>query len=65
MQEDFFYALLHLGLTPVRMQFTEACGFEFPSGPVEAKGSAEPLSACRVAQSGKILGRERGSHASD
>ena len=65
MQEDFFNALLHLGLTPFRMQFTEACGFEFPSGPVQTKGSAEPLGARRVAQSGEILRRERGSHTSN
>ena len=51
MQEDFFNALLHLVLTPFRMQFTEACSFEFPSGPVQAKGGAEPLGASRVAQS--------------
>ena len=63
MQEDFFNALLHLGLSPVGMQFTEACCFEFPRGPVQAKGGAEPLGACHAAQSGKILGRERGSHA--
>ena len=61
MQEDFFNALLSPGLTPVWMQFTDACDFEFPSEPVQAKGGAEPLDACRVAQSGKILGR--GSHA--
>ena len=65
MQEDFFDALLHMGLTPVWMQFTEACGFEFQSGPVQAKGGAEPLGASGVAQSGKILVRERGSHVSD
>ena len=34
MQEDFFYALLHLGVTPIWMQFTEACCLEFPSRPV-------------------------------
>jgi hypothetical protein len=49
MQEDFFHTLLHLGLTPFRMQFTEACGFEFPSGPAKTKGGAEPLGARRVA----------------
>jgi hypothetical protein len=49
MREDFFNALLHLGLTPFRMQFTESCGFEFPSGTVQAKRGAEPLGARRVA----------------
>ena len=65
MQEDFFDALLHLGITPVWMQFTEACGFELPCGPVQAKGGAKPLDASRVAQSCKILGSERGSHVSE
>ena len=62
MHEDFFHALLHLRLAPIRVLLAKAGSLEPSRPPIKLEGRAQLLRPAHLAERGDVFGREFRGH---